>query len=100
MKVMQNRHTLPRAAAFYPLQEGPEIRIILFSAKAFVYSPLVSGIQAKTMGNNLTEAGRMAAEIKAKKRAEALRANLKRRKESENARENKGEENAKPENSK
>lgn len=52
------------------------------------------------MGNNLTEAGRAAAEIKAKKRAEALRANLKRRKASEAARENKGEENAKPENSK
>ncbi len=52
------------------------------------------------MGNNLTEAGRVAAEIKAKKRAEALRANLKRRKASEAARENKGEENAKPENSK
>lgn len=51
------------------------------------------------MGNNLTEAGRKQAEIRAKKRAEALRANLKRRKEFEAARDNKGEENAKSEDS-
>ena len=51
------------------------------------------------MGNNLTEAGRKQAEIRAKKRAEALRANLKRRKESEAAREDKGKDDAKSENS-
>ncbi len=33
------------------------------------------------MGNNVTEAGRKAAELKAQKRAAALRENLKRRKE-------------------
>ena len=33
------------------------------------------------MGNNITEAGRKAAEIRAQKRAAALRENLKRRKE-------------------
>lgn len=50
------------------------------------------------MSNNLTESGRKAAEIKAQKRAAALRENLKRRKNSEAAREGKGEEHAKPEN--
>ncbi len=46
------------------------------------------------MGNNLTESGRKAAEIRAQKRAEALRANLKRRKASETARTGKGEKDA------
>jgi len=55
------------------------------------------------MGNTLTEHGRKMAEIKAAKRAEALRANLKRRKESEAAQaaameQSKGEKHAKPEN--
>lgn len=55
------------------------------------------------MGNTLTEHGRKLAEIKAAKRAEALRANLKRRKESEAAQaaameQSKGEKHAKPEN--
>lgn len=50
------------------------------------------------MSNNLTESGRKAAEIKAQKRAAALRENLKRRKNSEAAREGKGEKDAKPEN--
>lgn len=50
------------------------------------------------MGNNLTEHGRKLAEIKAAKRAEALRANLKRRKESEAAKAAKGDRDAKPEN--
>ncbi|MFA5591689.1 MAG: hypothetical protein WC989_00040 [Micavibrio sp.] len=56
------------------------------------------------MGNNLTEAGRRAAEIRAKKRAEALRANLKRRKEQSQAQrgieiEDKGEQDANSQNS-
>ncbi len=51
------------------------------------------------MSNNMTEQGRKAAAIKAEKRAAALRENLKRRKMSEAARENKGDENAKPEDS-
>lgn len=50
------------------------------------------------MGNNLTEAGRKAAEIRAEKRAKALRDNLKRRKESEAVKVAKGERDAKPEN--
>ena len=50
------------------------------------------------MGNNLTEHGRKLAEIKAAKRAEALRANLKRRKESEAVQAAKGDRDAKPEN--
>lgn len=54
------------------------------------------------MSNNLTESGRKAAEIKAQKRAAALRENLKRRKNSEAARESakdtKGGQDAKPEN--
>jgi hypothetical protein len=49
------------------------------------------------MGNNLTEQGRKAAEIRAKKRAAALRENLKRRKNSEESREDKGGKDAKPE---
>lgn len=51
------------------------------------------------MGNNLTEQGRKLAEIRAQKRASALRENLKRRKASEAARESKGEKDAKPSNS-
>lgn len=51
------------------------------------------------MGNNLTEHGRKLAEIKAAKRAEALRANLKRRKESEAVKAAKGGKDAKPEDS-
>lgn len=50
------------------------------------------------MGNNTTEAGRKAAEIKAQKRAAALRENLKRRKISESAREGKGDKDAEPQN--
>lgn len=50
------------------------------------------------MGNNLTESGRKAAEIKAQKRAAALRENLKRRKNSEAVQGPKGEKDAKPEN--
>lgn len=49
------------------------------------------------MTSNLTEAGRKAAESKALKRAEALRANLKRRK-IQSARETQGEKDAEPEN--
>lgn len=48
--------------------------------------------------NNLTEHGRKLAEIKAAKRAEALRSNLKRRKDSEAVKIAKGGDNAKPEN--
>ena len=50
------------------------------------------------MSNNLTESGRKAAGLKAQKRAAALRENLKRRKNSEAAREGKGGQDAKPEN--
>ena len=51
------------------------------------------------MGNNLTEHGRKLAEIKAAKRADALRRNLKRRKTSEAVQiAAKGEKNAEPEN--
>ena len=53
------------------------------------------------MSNNLTESGRKAAELKAQKRAAALRENLKRRKNSEALRAGmaaKGEKNAEPEN--
>ncbi len=50
------------------------------------------------MGNNLTEQGRKLAEIKAQKRAAALRENLKKRKNSEAVRASKGESDAKPEN--
>lgn len=50
------------------------------------------------MGNNLTDHGRKLADIKAAKRADALRANLKRRKESEAVKTAKGEKDAKPEN--
>jgi hypothetical protein len=50
------------------------------------------------MGNNLTEHGRKLAEIKAAKRGEALRANLKRRKESEAVKVSKGEKDAEPQN--
>lgn len=50
------------------------------------------------MGNNLTDHGRKLADIKAAKRAEALRANLKRRKESEAVKASKGERDAEPEN--
>lgn len=56
------------------------------------------------MGNNMTEQGRKAAAIKVEKRAAALRENLKRRKVSEAARDNKtetvkGEKDAKPQDS-
>ena len=52
------------------------------------------------MGNNLTEHGRKLAEIKAQKRAAALRENLKKRKGSEAVKAAaKGERDAKPENS-
>ena len=50
------------------------------------------------MGSNLTEHGRKLAEVKATKRSEALRANLKRRKDSEAVKIAKGERDAEPEN--
>lgn len=50
------------------------------------------------MANTVTEAARKAAEIKAQKRAAALRENLKRRKASEQARGGKREKDAEPEN--
>lgn len=50
------------------------------------------------MGNNLTNSGRKAAEIRAQKRAAALRENLKRRKNSEAVQAQKGEKDEKPEN--
>jgi len=50
------------------------------------------------MGNNLTEHGRKLAEMKAQKRAAALRENLKRRKAQNDAAKDKGEQNAKSEN--
>jgi hypothetical protein len=50
------------------------------------------------MGNNLTDSGRKAAEIRAQKRAAALRENLKRRKNSEAVLAQKGEKDEKPEN--
>ena len=62
------------------------------------YSHILTYDNRHFMGNNLTEHGRKLAEIKAAKRAEALRANLKRRKESEAVQAAKGDRNAKPEN--
>ncbi len=50
------------------------------------------------MSNNLTESGRKAADIKAQKRAAALRENLKRRKNSEAVMVQKGEKDEKPQN--
>ncbi len=63
------------------------------------YSHPVFTTIGRFMGNNLTEHGRKLAEIKAAKRAEALRANLKRRKESEAVKAAKGGKDAKPEDS-
>ena len=56
---------------------------------------------AKSLGNNAdvrTESGRKAADIKAQKRAAALRENLKRRKNSEAVLAQKGDKDEKPEN--
>lgn len=62
------------------------------------YSHPVFTTIGANMGNNLTEHGRKLAEIKAAKRGEALRANLKRRKESEAVKVSKGEKDAEPQN--